>query len=644
MRGAIDVLSKKNNFLFKMVQSLAKHENISLEKPLKDIPRKFLDTLFEGSSKRYQYSFESENTSFKFTKKFPGILNWLERKYKETTSERIRSSLEAYMDIKECPDCKGRRLNPVALNTKIMGKNIMDICAVSIEESLKYFENITLTGEKRTLAKKLTKEIISRLRFLVNVGLGYLTLNRPTSSLSGGESQRIRLATQMGSQLCGVLYVLDEPSIGLHQRDNLKLIKTLKALRDLGNTVVVVEHDEETMRASDYLVDLGPGAGVKGGEIVARGKLEQVVRNKKSMTAKYLTRGKTISIPQKRRTPRSFIKLTGAGKNNIKNLNIKIPLGIMTCIAGVSGSGKSTLTHEILIPAIKNALSGKSSHLYKEHYKSIEGIENIDSLIGLDQSPIGRSPHSNPSTYTGLFGLIRTLFSTTQESQVKGYKPGRFSFNVKGGRCDECEGHGVKKIEMHFLPDVYITCSECGGDRYNGETLSILYRGKNIAEVLAMEVDEAHDFFKNHQKMRRILATLQSVGLGYMNLGQSATTLSGGEAQRLKLSRELAKKTRGHCLYVLDEPTTGLHFEDVCILLKALTDLVDQGNSVIIIEHNLDVIKTADYIIDLGPEGGEEGGQLIAHGPPEDIAKSKKSHTGRFLKKILDDRRNNAMH
>ena len=635
LEGAVSVISKRYNFFFKMVKCLAKSEKVNLKLPLNKLPKKFLSILFKGSSKKYLYSFESENSSFRFSKRFPGIISWMEKKYKETSSDKIRLSLESFMDVKVCPDCQGQRLNPISLNTKIQGNNIMDICHTSIKESFEYFKKLDLEGEKYLVGKKLIESILSRLRFLIDVGLDYISLDRPASTLSGGESQRIRLATQLGSPLSGVLYVLDEPSIGLHQRDNRKLIKTLKSLRDLGNTVIVVEHDEETMRASDYIVDLGPSAGRMGGNVMAKGSLKSILHNQKSLTAKYLNGKKFIAIPKKRRMPLSFLEIRGGKGNNIHNQDVNIPLGVMVCISGVSGSGKSTLVHNILVPAIESILSPASSLLSGDHYRSVRGAETVNSLIKLDQSPIGRTPHSNPATYTGLFDVIRMLFSTTQEAQIRGYRPGRFSFNVRGGRCDECEGHGVKKIEMHFLPDVYITCSECGGSRYNAETLSVTYKGKHVADILAMDVDEAWSFFKNHSKIHRILETLRSVGLGYMSLGQSATTLSGGEAQRLKLSRELAKKKRGHCLYVLDEPTTGLHFEDIHVLLTALNRLVEQENSVVIIEHNLDIIKTADHIIDLGPEGGDKGGEIVASGTPEEVSQIKASFTGTFLKKIL---------
>ena len=542
------------------------------------------------------------------------------------------------MNIKRCPSCQGLRLNRIALSTKIGDKHIMDLCTLSISECHEYLTKIKLEGEKKIIAEKLLKEIVSRLRFLIDVGLNYLTLNRGAMTLSGGESQRIRLATQIGSALSGVLYVLDEPSIGLHQRDNDRLIKTLKSLRDIGNTVLVVEHDEDTMRESDYIIDMGPGAGIHGGTIVSHGPLEKILKDKHSLTAKFLSGLDRIAIPETRKKSSKFLKLSGAKENNIKNLSVSIPLGGLVCVSGVSGSGKSTLIHKILVPAVKTHLTNTNKTLYqKSNYNSLTGIDEIKSVIELDQSPIGRTPHSNPATYTGLFDEIRDIFASTNESQIRGYKTGRFSFNVKGGRCEECEGNGVKKIEMHFLPDVYITCTECKGTRYNAETLSVLYKGKNISEVLDLTIEEGEEFFKNHTKLNRVLSTLNSVGLGYMKLGQPATTLSGGEAQRLKLSRELSKRTKGHCLYVLDEPTTGLHFQDIKILLSALQQLVEQGHTLLIIEHNLDVIKTADWIIDMGPEGGSGGGEIIAEGTPEQVSKNSKSHTGKYLKKVLKE-------
>lgn len=631
--GAMPIV-KKNSFLMQMVRSVAEAEKVDVEKPFHKLSEKFRTILYDGSDKVYNYKFESENSSWNFKKEFPGVVAWLEKKYNESESEKTRADLEEYMIIKKCPSCKGKKLSPFALAATIKGQSIMDVCDLSISEAAVFFDSLEFTGNQAIIAHKVLKEVKDRIRFLLNVGLNYLTLNRDAMTLSGGESQRIRLATQIGSALSGVLYVLDEPSIGLHQRDNEKLIKTLIDLRDIGNTVLVVEHDEDTMLASDYLIDMGPHAGIHGGEIVAAGTPEEVKKNKKSITGKYLAGELKIEVPTKRRSLKEHIVLNKAKENNLQDVTLKLPLGGMTCITGVSGSGKSTLVHQVLIPAVKNYLS-RGRRGSSANYQSVTGVDKIQSLIELDQSPIGRTPHSNPATYTGLFDDIRNIYSQTNESKVRGYKPGRFSFNVKGGRCETCEGNGMLKIEMHFLPDVYVTCSECRGSRYNNETLSILYRGKNIADVLAMSIEEAEPFFENHPKVNRALKVLNAVGLGYIKLGQPATTLSGGEAQRLKLSRELSKSTKGSCLYVLDEPTTGLHFEDISILLKALNKLIDQNHSLLIIEHNLDVIKTADWVIDLGPEGGKGGGQIIAEGTPEAVAKVKASHTGRYLAKAL---------
>ncbi len=636
IEGAIPPLAKKSSFLFTMVTEVARHERVNLKKPYKELPESFKKILWEGSPQVFKYSFKSKNSTFEFSKKFPGVIKWFNRKYMETGSEKLRKELESYMRIKLCPSCNGLRLNPLALSTKIDDFNIMDISSLSIWKAYDYFSNLKLEGERAQISKKLIKEIDSRLKFLIDVGLGYLTVNRAAMTLSGGESQRIRLATQIGSALTGVLYVLDEPSIGLHQRDNQKLIQTLKSLRDLGNTVLVVEHDEETMAHSDHIIDMGPGAGIHGGTIVAEGPLKEILKNKKSKTAAFLNGTDKIELPASRKISDSFIEIKGCHQNNIKNLNLKIPLSGVVCITGVSGSGKSTLINEILVPAVMAHLFPHNKVIYdRDNYKEVKGLEKIDSVIEIDQTPIGRTPKSNPATYTGIFSDIRELFCSTPEAKVRGFKPGRFSFNVKGGRCEECEGNGVKKIEMHFLPDVFITCTECKGSRYNPETLSITFKGKNIAEVLSMSIEEALEFFKNHPRLHRILATLNGVGLGYMSLGQSATTLSGGEAQRLKLSTELGKRAKGHCLYVLDEPTTGLHFSDIKMLLKSLHDLVELGHTVLVIEHNLDVIKTADYIIDLGPEGGDAGGLIVAQGTPEEVVKNSESVTGKFLKKIL---------
>ena len=625
--GAAPILSK-HSFLFHMVKCIAKKEKINIAKPFNFLPESFKKTLFSGSEKQYSYSFESENSTFRFKKSFPGISSWLQKKYRESSSEKIRLNLEQYMDISLCDSCKGHRLSPYALAVLVGQKNISTISNLPIDTCLDFFFKLKLKGEKKKIAEKLLKEIIERLTFLKNVGLSYLSLSRSANTLSGGESQRIRLATQIGSALTGVLYVLDEPSIGLHSKDNKSLIKTLKNLKNLGNTIIVVEHDEETIKASDYIIDMGPGAGVNGGHIIAAGSLSQVLKNKKSLTAKYLNKELLIPIPQKRRPIEKKIEIIRAKHNNLKSIDVMIPLNTFVCITGVSGSGKSTLVHNVLIPGIKKQSLVKN-------YSSIKGAQHIQSLIELDQSPIGRTPKSNPATYSGAFGLIRVLFSNLPESKARGYKQGRFSFNVKGGRCDHCEGNGLIKVEMHFLANVFITCSHCQGRRYNDETLNILYKGHSISDILNMTINQAQKFFINHKKLNQILTTFCNVGLGYLTLGQSSTSLSGGEAQRLKLSRELAKTTKGHCLYILDEPTTGLHFSDIAVLINAINNLILQGHSVVIIEHNLDVVKMADYIIDLGREGGENGGMVVFSGTPEDIIKCRRSYTGRFLKKYL---------
>ncbi|MDP7321042.1 MAG: excinuclease ABC subunit UvrA [Bacteriovoracaceae bacterium] len=632
--GAILPLGKKGSFYYQMVKCILEAEKIDLHQPLNKWSKKIRKIIFEGSDKEYTYKFRSDNSSYTFTKAFVGLDAWLEKKYIESSSEKVRSDLEKYMHIQVCPKCEGQRLNAYARNVKIGEHGIMDVSKLSIEEAFLFFQKVSFKGNQKIIADKLLKEIHSRLKFLVDVGLTYLTLNRAANTLSGGESQRIRLATQIGSALSGVLYVLDEPSIGLHQRDNDKLIKTLIYLKSMGNTVIVVEHDEDTMLASDYILDIGPGAGIHGGEVVAKGTPKQI-KAANTLTGRYLARKEKIEIPTERRKLNDFIKLKKVTKNNLIDLDVEIPIGGFVCVTGVSGSGKSTLIHKALVPGIKNYLTKKFES--QACYKSISGVSKIDQVIEIDQSPIGRTPKSNPATYTKLFDQIRTLFANTNEAKIRGYKAGRFSFNVKGGRCESCEGNGQIKVEMNFLPDVYITCSDCQGKRYNQETLNITYRGKNIADVLNLSIEEAVEFFQHHKKIHRALATLDSVGLGYIKLGQSSTTLSGGEAQRLKLSRELSKATRGHCLYVLDEPTTGLHFQDIKVLLNALERLIELGHSVLVIEHNMDVIKTSDYIIDLGPEGGVHGGKIMACGTPEVVSKTKESLTGKYLKKVLKD-------
>ena len=630
--GAITALGKHGSFYSQMVKCILDAEKVSLDIPLNKWPKKVYNAVFDGTDKEYTYKFKSESSSYSFKKSFVGLDAWLDKKYVESGSEKIRIELEKYMDIQTCPECSGQRLNSYARSVQVGELGIMDVSKLSIEDAHKYFLKIKFKGQKRIIAEKILKEVNARLNFLVDVGLTYLTLNRAANTLSGGESQRIRLATQIGSALSGVLYVLDEPSIGLHQRDNDKLIQTLISLRDLGNTVIVVEHDEDTMLSSDYLIDIGPGAGIHGGEIVCAGTPKEVMKAD-SITAKYLSGKLKIEVPKVRKKLKDFIEIKGINKNNLNDLALKIPTGGLVCISGVSGSGKSTLVHHALVPGVKNYIKKKDE--YRVCYKSLSGASHIDQVIEIDQSAIGKTPKSNPATYTKLFDTIRSLFSETNESKIRGYKAGRFSFNVKGGRCEACEGHGQIKVEMNFLPDVYIKCADCGGKRYNQETLNILYRGKHIADVLSMSIEEARDFFKHHTKIFRALDTLYSVGLGYIKLGQSSTTLSGGEAQRLKLSRELSKATKGHCLYVMDEPTTGLHFKDIQVLLNAIMKLIDQGHTVVVIEHNLDVIKMSDYVIDLGPEGGVGGGLVVAEGTPEQVAKVKKSITGKYLARYL---------
>ncbi len=633
--GAIGPLAKKSTFLYQMLKCVAKEEKVSLDEPYKKLPQKFKNILFDGTDKVYTFSFKSENSTFNFKKSFVGIMAWLQKKYHESESEKVRTELESYMRIEVCPACKGERLNSYARSVKVANLSLMQACSLSVDDSYAFFKDIKLGTEEAQIAEKLLKEIRSRIKFLVDVGLNYLTLNRSAVTLSGGESQRIRLATQIGSALSGVLYVLDEPSIGLHQRDNDRLINTLKHLKSLGNTILVVEHDEDTMMAADHIIDMGPGAGIHGGEIIAQGDAKNIMKSAKSLTGQFLAGKIKIDVPQERRTLKNKIVIKGANSNNLKKLDVEVPLGGLICVTGVSGSGKSSLVHNVLVPNLKQYFDDGDLSEYLKNAKNITGLHHLNSLIELDQSPIGRTPHSNPATYTGLFDDIRNIFANSNEAKLRGYKPGRFSFNVKGGRCESCEGNGVKKIEMHFLSDVYVTCAECNGSRYNNETLSVLYKGRNIADILKMSIEEAHEFFANHPRVERILKTLLDVGLGYMAMGQSATTLSGGEAQRMKLARELAKRVKGSCLYVLDEPTTGLHFQDIKMLLSAINQLIELGHTVLVIEHNLDVIKTADYIIDLGPEGGKNGGEIIATGTPEEVVKVSGSFTGKYLKKYL---------
>ncbi len=627
-------ISNWNRF---QLRGLADHFGFKFGTKWKLLPEKIRKIVLYGSG-RTEINFKYEHTSGRgkgeYVGRFEGVIPNLERRYKQTESPGIRSWIEQYMSIKPCPLCEGARLRRESLAVVVHRKGIHDVTRMSIKEAKQFFEELKPTRREALIASQILKELRERLGFLSNVGLDYLTLDRAASTLSGGEAQRIRLATQIGSRLVGVLYILDEPSIGLHQRDNKMLLATLTELRDLGNTVIVVEHDRETIESADYVIDLGPAAGKNGGEIVAQGTPEQIKRSDKSLTGKYLSLKMSIPVPSGRMKGNGMkLRLIGASGNNLKNIDVSIPLGTFTCVTGVSGSGKSTLINETLYPALARLFFG--SRRPPLPYKKLGGVEYIDKVIDIDQSPIGRTPRSNPATYTGTFTHIRDLFAQLPESRIRGYKPGRFSFNVKGGRCEACQGDGIIKIEMHFLPDVYVPCEVCKGKRYNRETLDITYKGKNIADVLDMTIDEALEFFSRIPRLQRKLMTLKRVGLGYIHLGQQATTLSGGEAQRVKLSSELSKTSTGSTLYILDEPTTGLHFADIKMLLTVLNDLVNLGNTVVVIEHNLDVIKTADYIIDLGPEGGDEGGRVVAVGTPEEVAKDKSSYTGHFLKKEL---------
>ncbi len=617
--------------------AVAKHFKFDVFTPIKDLNDEQYDVLMHGSDKKINFSLSMKQgtASWSHMGRWEGLIPQSERLYKQTDSEYRRRELEKFMRISTCPDCDGKRLKKKILSVRVHGYSIAEITDLSIRKCLAFFEDLDLDEKERFIAKQIMKEIISRLHFLDQVGLGYITLSRSVGSISGGEAQRIRLATQIGSNLMGVLYILDEPSIGLHQRDNQKLIDTLHRLRDIGNTLIVVEHDEDTINKSDFVVDIGPGAGIHGGEIIATGPPAKIKKNRKSITGQYLSGKLSIPIPTKRRKSDQFIRIEGAHSNNLKNLSVQIPIGILTFITGVSGSGKSTLVYETLYKGIKKLLF--KSKIRSGQYKSIQFDSEIDKIIVIDQSPIGKTPRSNPATYTKVFDEIRKIFAGTKEAKIRGYKPGRFSFNVKGGRCENCSGDGVIKIEMNFLPDIYVECEECKGKRYNKETLDVKFKNRSIADVLDMSVEEAANLFKNVPAISTKLNTLLRVGLDYIKLGQSSITLSGGEAQRIKLTRELAKRSTGKTLYLLDEPTTGLHFHDVNKLIKVLNDLVDNNNTVIVIEHNLDMIKSGDYIIDLGPEGGDGGGQIVAKGTPEEVAKVKGSFTGQFLDKIFSE-------
>ena len=639
MEGAITVMgwqscNDKKSFSYAILEALCREYHFSLDTPFQDYPKKIHDILIHGTNgKEVRVHYKGQRGEGTYDVAFEGLLRNVERRYRETASEASKAEYEEFMRITPCHECKGQRLKPGALAVTIGEKNIAEVTALSIERLQEFLNQLELSRQQMMIGGQILKEIKARIRFLMEVGLDYLTLARATGSLSGGEAQRIRLATQIGSGLVGVAYILDEPSIGLHQRDNDKLLGTLKHLRDLGNSVIVVEHDEDTMLEADYIVDIGPGAGEHGGEVVAQGNAKEIMKNKDSITGAYLSGKLRIPVPKERAKPSGWLKVIGARENNLKNIDVEFPLGVMTCVTGVSGSGKSSLVNEILYKRLARELN--RARTIPGKHDAIEGIDRLDKVINIDQSPIGRTPRSNPATYTGVFDLIRDLFAATADAKAKGYKKGRFSFNVKGGRCEACSGDGILKIEMHFLPDVYVPCEVCGGKRYNRETLEVKYKGKNIYDVLNMTVEEALNFFENVPSIRRKMETLYDVGLSYIRLGQPSTTLSGGEAQRIKLATELSKRSTGKTIYILDEPTTGLHFADVHKLTEILCRLSSDGNTVIVIEHNLDVIKTADYIIDIGPEGGDKGGTVIAKGTPEEVAGNPVSYTGKYIETML---------